>query len=145
VTKAAGSSIAVRSLYDTNILIDYLNGIKAARTEISGASDPAISTITWIEVMAGVPPAVGDAVRRFLATFRQLAVTPEVAERAVAIRRAVKMKLPDAIILATAQEDGRTLVTRNTKDFVQGMAGVRIPYRFDRNVAKDSLSAWRRR
>jgi predicted nucleic acid-binding protein len=79
--------------------------------------------------MAGVSPPVEDTVRRFLATFRQLAVTSEVAERAVAIRRALKVKLPDAIILATAQRSGRTLVTRNTKDFGAGMAGVRVPYR----------------
>jgi predicted nucleic acid-binding protein len=128
-SKATMSPLAPASLYDTNILIDYLNGIKAARTELSGASDPAISTVTWIEVMAGVSPPVEDTVRRFLATFRQLAVTSEVAERAVAIRRALKVKLPDAIILATAQRSGRTLVTRNTKDFGAGMAGVRVPYR----------------
>jgi predicted nucleic acid-binding protein len=127
--KATMSPLTPASLYDTNILIDYLNGIKAARTELSGASDPAISTVTWIEVMAGVSPPVEDTVRRFLATFRQLAVTSEVAERAVAIRRALKVKLPDAIILATAQRSGRTLVTRNTKDFGAGMAGVRVPYR----------------
>jgi len=119
----------MRSLYDTNILIDYLNGIKASRTELAGATDPAISTITWIEVMAGVSPPIEDTVRRFLASFRQLAVTPEVAELAVAIRRALKIKLPDAIILATAQVDGRTLVTRNTRDFGAGTAGVRVPYR----------------
>lgn len=117
------------SLYDTNILIDYLNGIKAARTELSSATDPAISVVTWIEVMAGVSSPIENAVRRFLATFRQLAVTSEVAEQAVAVRRAVKIKLPDAIILATAQVDGRTLVTRNTRDFRAGMAGVRVPYR----------------
>jgi len=127
--KSAAPAIAMRSLYDTNILIDYLNGIKASRTELAGATDPAISTITWIEVMAGVSPPIEDTVRRFLASFRQLAVTPEVAELAVAIRRALKIKLPDAIILATAQVDGRTLVTRNTRDFGAGTAGVRVPYR----------------
>jgi predicted nucleic acid-binding protein len=123
------ATLSAPSLYDTNILIDYLNGIEAARAELSGVTDPAISTVTWIEVMAGVSPPLEDTVRRFLDTFRQLAVTPEVAERAVAIRRAMKIKLPDAIILATAQVDGRTLVTRNTRDFAGRRAGVRVPYR----------------
>jgi len=123
------AALSAPSLYDTNILIDYLGGIRAARTELSRAIDPAISTVTWIEVMAGVEPPLEDTVRRFLATFRQLAVTSEVAERAVAIRRTLKIKLPDAIILATAQVDGRTLVTRNTRDFKNGMAGVRVPYK----------------
>lgn len=129
VASKVASAVTARSLYDTNILIDYLNGIKAARAELSGVGDPAISTVTWIEVMAGVPPEVEGTVRGFLATFRQLAVTPEVAERAVMIRQRMKIKLPDAIILATAQADGRVLVTRNTKDFTVGMAGIRVPYR----------------
>lgn len=37
------------------------------------------------------------------------------------------MKLPDAIILATAQIHRRELVTRNTKDFA-GVPGVIMPY-----------------
>jgi predicted nucleic acid-binding protein len=43
--------------------------------------------------------------------------------------RKMKMKMPDAIILATAESAGRVLVTRNVKDFPSGMAGVRVPYR----------------
>jgi len=37
------------------------------------------------------------------------------------------MKLPDAIILATAQVHRRSLLTRNTKDF-SGISGVVTPY-----------------
>lgn len=130
VASKAGITInAGPALYDTNILIDYLNGVKAARTELSTATDRAISSITWIEVMVGTPQPFEDSVRRFLATFHLLAVTPEVAEQAVVIRRAMKIKLPDAVILATAQQDGRTLVTRNTRDFGVALAGVRIPYK----------------
>jgi len=51
-----------------------------------------------------------------------------VAERAAANRRQMRIKLPDAIILATAETAGRTLVTRNVKDFPAGMGGVRVPY-----------------
>jgi hypothetical protein len=53
---------------------------------------------------------------------------PEVAERAIAIRRANKIKLPDAIIQATAEVEGRVLITRNTRDFPAGVAGIRVPY-----------------
>ena len=43
----------VSALFDTNILIDYLNGVEAARTELGRYSDKAISLITWMEVMVG--------------------------------------------------------------------------------------------
>ena len=39
-----------------------------------------------------------------------------------------KMKLLDAMILATAQVNGAILVTRNTTDFPAQMPGIRVPY-----------------
>jgi hypothetical protein len=56
-------------------------------------------------------------------------VAREVAERAAVNRRRKKIKLPDAIILATAEVAKRQLVTRNVKDFPAGMRGVRVPYK----------------
>ena len=44
-------------------------------------------------------------------------LTPEVAEEAVRLRKEHHLKLPDAIIYATARAHGCLLVTRNTKDF----------------------------
>jgi hypothetical protein len=46
-----------------------------------------------------------------------------VAERAAVVRRQMKIKMQDAIILATAEVAGRELVTRNVKDFPAGMRG----------------------
>ena len=43
--------------------------------------------------------------------------------------RKMKMKMPDAIILATAEAGGRQLVTRNVKDLPSGTRGVRVPYK----------------
>jgi hypothetical protein len=40
-----------------------------------------------------------------------------------------QIKLPDAIILATAEVAKRQFVTRSVKDFPAGMRGVRVPYR----------------
>ena len=116
------------ALFDTNILIDFLHGAPAAQSEIARVPDRAISTITWIEVMVGAIPKNIEATRAFLHTFRQLPVTPEVAERAVTLRQQQRIKLPDAIILATAQVHGRLLITRNTRDFPAGTPGVHAPY-----------------
>ena len=95
-------------LFDTNILIDYLKGIPKATQELKASADPAISTITWIEVMAGAStPADISVLRAFLANFKQLPVTDVVAERAASNRRQRRgSKLPDAIILKGDGGDG---------------------------------------
>jgi predicted nucleic acid-binding protein len=49
--------------------------------------------------------------------------------RSDSIRMRAKLSLPDAIILATAQACGLTIVTRNKKDF-KG-PNVRIPYELE--------------
>jgi len=86
--------------------------------------------ITWIEVMTGAATQEEEAVlRAFLLNFQCLPITSAVAERAAVNRRQNRIKLPDAIILATAEVAGRQLVTRNVKDFPAGMRGVRVPYR----------------
>jgi hypothetical protein len=116
-------------LFDTNILIDYLNGVKRAEQEIKRSPGAAISIITWIEVMTGASSTEDEArLRVLLANFQTLPVTNAVAERAAEVRRVQRIKLPDAIILATAEAANRQLVTRNVRDFPKGMRGVRVPY-----------------
>jgi predicted nucleic acid-binding protein len=118
----------MNALFDTNILIDYMSGVEAARKEIERYNNRAISVITWMEVMAGVPPDHESKTRVFLSTFINISIFAAVAERAVLLRRQRKIKLPDAIILATAEVGDRLLVTRNTKDFPANHPGVRFPY-----------------
>jgi hypothetical protein len=115
-------------LFDTNILIDYLRGISQARAECDEHSDRAVSIITWMEVMSGSTAANEADARSCLLNFYTLPLTEEVAERAFILRRTRRIKLPDAIIQATAEGSGRVLITRNTRDFPSGTPGVRIPY-----------------
>ena len=118
----------VSALFDTNILIDYLNGIERAKTELNRYSDKAISLITWMEVMVGATPETEQIMRGFLGGFVNLPIEEQVSNVAVTLRKKHKMKLPDAIVWATAQVDRHILVTRNTKDFPQDEPGIRIPY-----------------
>ncbi len=119
----------MKAVFDTNILVDYLNGIAAANHEIERYEEIAISIVTWMEVLAGADDAEEEAItREFLSRFKVQPVEKAVAERAIKIRRQNKLKLPDAIIWATAKELGRILVTRNTKDFPAKDAGIRVPY-----------------
>lgn len=118
----------VGALFDTNILIDHLNAIPQAREEIERFENRAISIITWMEVMGGANADLVEPTRRFLEGFNVIALDDEIANRAVELRRAHRIKLPDAVIWATAQTAGRLLVTRNTKDFSSDDPGVREPY-----------------
>jgi len=118
----------VKALFDTNILIDYLHGQEQADRELRAFQGNAISIITWMEVMFGATEAQEAATALFLATFQVIPVDDEVARGAVALRKIHRMKLPDAIIWASAQTTNRLLVTRNSKDYPAGHPGVRTPY-----------------
>lgn len=119
----------LKTVLDTNILIDYLSGYKEAEKEISLYKESAISIISWMEVWVGVEKEEEQIVQSFLSSFTLLQVTEEIAKEAVELRKKYKLKLPDAIIWASATHQGWTLVTRNTKDFKNSLPGIRIPYR----------------
>ncbi|MDZ7784069.1 MAG: type II toxin-antitoxin system VapC family toxin [Halioglobus sp.] len=119
----------MKALLDTNILLDYLNGIEAARKEIQRYTQSLISPVSWMEVMVGVAAEQAPVVRSFLAGFQQIVINQEVAELAVAIRREHRIRLPDAIIWASARSESALLVTRNSKDFPPDEPDVRVPYR----------------
>lgn len=115
--------------FDTNILIDALRGITQARAELRRARRPWISRIVWIEVMSKLTPDSQREVELFLSGFGIDEIDGEIAERAASLRRERgRLKLPDAIILASAQVRGRILVTRNTRDFPVSLPGIRAPY-----------------
>lgn len=118
----------VKALLDTNILIDFLHHVPAARDELHRYEDKAISVITWMEVLVGAPPSATRATREFLDGFELIDLNETVAERAVRLRQQHRLKLPDAIIWASAQVHAMLLVTRDTKGFPPGDPGVRMPY-----------------
>lgn len=118
----------VKLLLDTNIVIDYLNGNQNARQFFDRTPKPAISIITYMETLIGAGDELKDATRAFLKTLEIIQITEEIAELAINLRQTRRLKLPDAIILASAQNIGATLVTRNTKDFGDGEIGVLVPY-----------------
>lgn len=115
--------------FDSDILIDALNGVEAARGEIRRAGRKSISRISWTEVMTAADPASVKAVEAFLSCFLVEEVGDAIARRAAALRAERKgLTLCDALVLATAQISGRILVTRNIKVFPAAMPGIRVPY-----------------
>lgn len=119
----------VKALFDTNILIDYLSGVSAAKKELARYEYRAISTITWMEVLVGTSEVDEAAIRAWLGSFDVIALDNAIANRAVDIRKTKRIRLPDAIVWATAQVHSLLLVSRNTKDFPADEPGVRVPYK----------------
>jgi len=119
-------------LFDSNILIDALKGYPPAIEELEYWDDPAISAITWMEVMAGTIDDY-DEVLDFLNSFgfevihtNQAIMIASMTIRRMSIQMGHKVALPDAIIMGTGIVRGATIVTRNKKDFFT--PNVRIPY-----------------
>ena len=103
----------MKVLFDTNILIDHLQGHRAATEALAAHSGAAISVITWVEVMSGVPAAQEDAMRLWLDRFHLIEVDADIGVYAALLRHERRLDLADALIVATAQASGRTLVTRD--------------------------------
>ncbi len=119
----------MKAVFDSDILIDYLQGSPKAKSEINRYSQPLYSIVSWMEVMCGADTdEEKEAAETLFRSLGEIALSPAVAKKAVEERKKLGLKLPDAIILATADCEGCILVTRNTKDFDKRDPRVRFPY-----------------
>ena len=99
-------------LVDTDVFIDHLRGTVAL---VPGRHRLHYSVVTRAELFAG--NTATNLSSQLLAPFRELAVDRAIAERAGRVAREFGVRLPDALIAATALEHGLGLVTRNRKHF----------------------------
>jgi len=106
-------------LFDTDVFVDHLRGAHRL-PQIAGS----YSVITRAELFAGQEKDE-PAVRALLALHSELAVDSAIAERAGRIRRASDVRMPDALVAATALEHDLNLVTRNRRDFDR-IRGLRV-------------------
>ncbi|NUQ25380.1 MAG: type II toxin-antitoxin system VapC family toxin [Saprospiraceae bacterium] len=107
---------------DSNAVIDYLMGKLPAdgMVFLSKVIDqiPFVSVITKIEVLGFSAPLESYGVLlNFFDDAIVFGLTEEVAEKTIELRKQYKIKLPDAIIAATALVNGCTLISRNVTDF----------------------------
>ncbi len=107
-------------LVDTDVFIDHLRGAAELRPAKHRLH---YSVITRAELYAG--NTATDLAAQLLAPFREVGVDRVVAERAGRVAREFGLRLPDALIAATALEHGLQLATRNTKDFAP-VRGLRL-------------------
>lgn len=99
-------------LVDTDLFVDHLRGsheLKPSKHRLH------YSVITRAELFAG--NTATNLVSILLSPFREIPVDRDVAERAGRIRRESGIRMPDALIAATAIQHGLGLATRNRADF----------------------------
>jgi len=112
-------------LIDTNVIIYSTQDVLNFNDFVKNEDDLYISSITYIEAL-GFPFQDRNEekkVTKFCDTFERIFLTKEIEKQTILIRKSCKIKLPDAIIAATAIVHNLTLVTHNTDDFknIQGL------------------------
>lgn len=108
-----------RYLIDSNIIIYHLNQDDiASNFLLQNFQDSAISRVTFIEVLSfNFTPEVQKTMIEYLERFEIIDTDKSISIQAIENRKIKKIKLPDNIIVSTAQVYNLTLVTRNEKDF----------------------------
>ncbi|MCF6269087.1 MAG: PIN domain-containing protein [Melioribacteraceae bacterium] len=110
-------------LFDTNLFIYFLNGNNISKVIFENilSNDGIISYsfITKLELFSFDRLLSDDefAINQLLNEFKRVDYNFIIEGLTITIRKKKKIKIPDAIIAASAIYTNSTLVTRNTKDF----------------------------
>ncbi len=108
-----------RYLIDTNIIIDFSENRLPLNAKLFVAeiidNEPNISIINKIELLGF--SLVTPEIIEFTDSTNIINLTEDIANQTISLRKKRKIKLPDAIIAATALVYKLTLISRNAKDF----------------------------
>ena len=121
------SGNANRFLSDTNIIIYVSKGILSLDDFLNENDELFISSISYMEAN-GFPfrdRQEENEIVKFCTMFNRFPITEEIENRTILIRKTHKIKLPDAIIAATAIVHNLILVTRNDSDF-KNISGLKV-------------------
>jgi len=110
-------------LLDTNFIINYFKGIfkgDAAKFADSIINNTTfISVITRMELLSwkSIKAKEEEIIQEFISDSTVFSLEESIITKAILLRRTNKIKLPDAIIAATAIVYDMQLITHNLKDF----------------------------
>lgn len=104
----------MRYLLDTNIVISLVNN-ELASTLPEGRY--AVSVITELELLSfpKLGPDEEAIIRSFLSLADRVELTEDVKNKSIQLRKKYRLKLPDAIIAASAMAINATLVTNDSR------------------------------
>ena len=111
-------------LWDTNSIIFFLQDLlpspsKAFLLKELNQRKPQISIITEIELLSW--PKISrveiSSISEFLSNFESIGLTEEIKIATIQLRKSTGLKIPDAVIAATALTQAVPLLTNNLKDF----------------------------
>lgn len=115
----------LKYLYDTNAFIDYfsdkLEDKQVFDIDFISDNEVFISPIVRMELFSH-PNVSDDEEKLFselLNNFQTCEIDLEVENKTIYLRRKYKLKLPDAIIAASAIIEDAVIITRNRKDFIK--------------------------
>lgn len=106
-------------LLDSNIIIYLSKGELDIDNILDSKKKYFISVITYMETLGFnfTQANEKELVKEIISLFKVFYVDKAISEKVVAIRQNKKIKLPDAIIAATALVKKCDLMTRNINDF----------------------------
>lgn len=120
------TNILIYHLTDEPVIVNFLSNLNPTNDKLF------CSFITHIELL-GFPDLTGeekDKIRKLLTLFEKTGMNDIIEQKAIQIRSTKRIKIPDAIIAASALYTSSVLVTRNTKDF-KNIEGLTVLNPFD--------------
>ena len=135
----------MNSLLDTGIIIRYLRQTRRAADlldYLESLGEISVSTITYMEIMLNCKPEEELVTKLLFDRVPPLAVTREIAEKSASLIRKYPIVFgknnprgfPDALIAATAWEQGSTLITLNSRHFTLAPISELIIRAIDQNA-----------
>lgn len=116
-------------LIDTNVAIGYLDNVlpESGLTFMDDIPVIILSVVTRIELLSWRSATKSQlaVLESYIDDARVFDLSEAVIRKTIDIRKEQRVKLPDAVIAATALVHGLVLLTRNTSDF-KGIAGLEV-------------------
>jgi predicted nucleic acid-binding protein len=116
--------MGLKYLWDTNAIVHYLQKNLPDRqqkmmSDIINSHQPAISIITEIELLCWKAAAENDVIviNDFISDSVVYQLNQSIKLKTIEIRKKYRLKLPDAIIAASALANNHILITNNVADF----------------------------
>lgn len=117
----------MRAIFDSNILVDFLNKQEKAKTVFDDYEEKYISAITYIEILAGTRDPVEEmGTKAFLSNFKVVFTDHQILSEIISLKKSFKLILNDALLVAIGITNNIPIVSRN--ESLRNLPNIKIPY-----------------